>query len=111
MGAADLRLSLANVTPTVFRPHIGTNFESRTAEGVPLRLILEKITERPVQSRIAQFSLIFRGPAEIAASHGSYLMQHRTLGSLELFIVPIGASDKHRTYQACFSRHVELGRT
>jgi hypothetical protein len=35
------------------------------------------------------------------------LLHHAALGSLELFIVPIGLPEhRHKVYQACFSRHV-----
>jgi hypothetical protein len=97
-------------TAAWFRPHINTEFTLRAAEGLRGSLVLAKITERPVFGNVAQFSLIFHGNAKMEFGGGSCSIDHRSLGSLDLFIAPIGRRDSRgQKYQACFSRFVDAG--
>jgi hypothetical protein len=50
-----------------------------------------------------QFSLVFRGPAEVPLPQGTYTVTHAELGRLELFLVPIGADADGLRYEAAFS--------
>lgn len=49
------------------------------------------------------FSLIFNGPAEPALGQNTYGVANETLGDFSLFMVPIGADDTGRQYQAVFN--------
>lgn len=101
----DLRLPLETFTAASFRPHVDTEFTLRTPERIRGSLVLAKVTERPTSGKVAQFSLIFQGTAGFGG--GNCLLHHGTLGSLELFIVPIGVPDtRGQKYQACFSRFI-----
>jgi hypothetical protein len=104
----DVRLvRLQDVTAALFRPHLGSEFAIRTPLGTRSRFVLAEVTERPLIRNVAQFSLIFHGSAETGTGDGNYVLHHATLGSFELFIVPIGLPDRRRkVYQACFSRHL-----
>jgi hypothetical protein len=50
------------------------------------------------------FSAVFRGPTEPALEQAIYSLDHAELGDLTLFLVPIGADDTGRTYEAVFNR-------
>jgi hypothetical protein len=50
------------------------------------------------------FSTLVRGPAEPALAQATYVLDHVELGELTLFLVPIGADDTGRTYEAVFNR-------
>ena len=101
---------LETFTAASFHPHVNTEFTLRTAERFLGSLVLAKVTERPLSGNVAQFTLIFQGTAEMESGGGNCLMQHRVLGSLDLFIAPIGAPDSRgRKYQACFSRILKAG--
>ncbi len=99
--------ALESLTADFFKPHIATEFSMYPAEGKKSLLVLAKVTEKPLQRNVAQFSLIFHGAAETGIGDGIYLFRHPILGSFDLFIVPIGSPDsRRRVYQACFSRYL-----
>jgi hypothetical protein len=54
-------------------------------------------------SRRVPFSLEFRGPGESLMEQGTHRFQHRTLGTFELFVVPIGRDDTGIRYEAVFT--------
>jgi Domain of unknown function (DUF6916) len=92
-----------------FRPLVGDRFSVRLADGAGrARLILAKIVESPVRNGVAQFTLIFHGPAERAIPDGIHDVHHPALGSVPLFISSSGGRPAPDTcaWQACFSRHV-----
>lgn len=49
------------------------------------------------------FSLVFRGPKEPLLPQGIYPVACGELGTLELFLVPIGYDEKGLRYQAVFT--------
>lgn len=49
------------------------------------------------------FSLVFRGPAEPALAQAIQPLRHPRLGTLALFLVPIGADGDGRRYEAVFA--------
>jgi hypothetical protein len=51
-----------------------------------------------------QFSLLFRGPAEPQLAQCTYEIRHNTIGTFELFLVPIAADANHTSYEAVFNR-------
>jgi hypothetical protein len=96
-------LHLHDVTPTVFRSYIDTEFAVRAPGGLQTRLVLARITEQAASRNVSQFSLIFHGSA--GDDDGNYVLRHASLGSFELFMVPFGLPHNgKRAYQACFSR-------
>ena len=55
-----------------------------------------------------KFSLRFRGPAQQPLEQDQYQFDHRHLGRLEMFIVPVGSLDQtHIHYAAIFDRPVD----
>ena len=49
------------------------------------------------------FSLILCGPRNPLLDQATYLVRHPTLGTIELFLVPIGRIDAGTRYQAVFN--------
>ena len=49
------------------------------------------------------FSLLFRGPPEPVLPQRLYAMEHETLGTIEIFIVPIGPDKEGMRYEAVFN--------
>ena len=59
--------------------------------------------ERPTTpSGREPFSVVFGGPAEPLLPQRIYRFEHDTLGTFELFIVPIGPGDSGMQYEAVF---------
>lgn len=76
----------------------------------PLGLELIEATEStepggrgPAGQERRQFSLVFRGPFEPMLPQLIYPLTHDELGSLDLFLVPIGPDQVGMRYQAAFA--------
>jgi hypothetical protein len=50
------------------------------------------------------FSLVFRGPLELALQQDTYTLEHSTLGSFQLFVVPGETVKSWRRYAALINR-------
>ena len=86
-----------------FAAQVGTSFDLVAgSEHVPIQLA--SCEDRGSDERFEQFSLIFTAPAGAPLQQGSYAVEHPTLGSLPLFLVPIAGGAEGVTYEAVFSR-------
>ncbi len=79
-----------------------------------VRLVLVAADTFPAASPAAEdagnekFSLLFRGPVQPPLGQDTYRLDHRRLGRLEIFIVPIGCLDPALClYQAVFDRPMD----
>ena len=87
-----------------FAPLIGQAFTAHAAQGtVELRLSEASALRPSGVGRDEPFSLIFVGPPGAMLSQGTYALEHAVLPGLEVFIVPISASDAGVQYQAIFN--------
>jgi hypothetical protein len=101
---------LDTFTLATFRPLVGERFRIAADEG-PIDLVLAEANapaaggELDAQSgrRRAPFSIVFRGPLEPILPQRIYPLRHDTLGSFELFIVPIGPEGDAMQYEAVFT--------
>jgi hypothetical protein len=104
MSAVSDDRSLQTLTAGDFRPHQGTRF--RLTGGSPpgsveteLVEVTEHGTSAPGSFR-APFSVLFHGPLEPVLPQGIYRLEHEQLGTLELFIVPVGPDEPRVPGQA-----------
>ena len=87
-----------------FAPLIGQAFTAHAAQGtVELRLSEASALRPSGVGRNEPFSLIFVGSRDALLSQGMYALEHAVLPGLEVFIVPISASDAGVQYQAIFN--------
>lgn len=90
-----------------FAPLLGTPFRLRLAGGADLALTLVEATTHPhlppQPGRRRGFSLVFRSAAPGALPQGIYRLDHEAMGSMELFLVPIGPRDGGMCYEAVFN--------
>ena len=93
-----LEMFAAEVNNT-FRMHYGG------PEPAPLELI--SATDLGSTPRQIQFSLIFRAPGDAPLRQGVYRVDHDKIGSIDLFLVPIGKDANGVEYQAVFNRFIE----
>jgi hypothetical protein len=100
------------LTVSDFIGHVNATFRIPLGPGdvLDLELIEAKIIgegRRPDAPGIGRdaFSLIFRGPLDRLLSQRIYPVEHPTLGTLEIFLVPLGPEDdsKGLHYQAVFN--------
>lgn len=98
--AFDLR----GATAGDFVPLVGESFAvGLEEEGPPLTEFVLTEVEGPKSERARPFSLIFRGPPEAELPQMTVYFNHPKLAAFGLFVVPIGASEQGREYQAVFN--------
>lgn len=94
----------AAISRDAFRGAVGSTFRTMDRDA-PVILRLAEVAEGRSGGRIEQFSLIFHGPGDRVMQQGTYELEHETLGSLALFLVPLLESNSERmVYEAAFSR-------
>ena len=99
---------LDSVTTDTFETHKGSTFRMHIDEDQVLDLELVEVTSRgeagsPDAGRGQAFALIFRGPREAALPQRIYRLEHEKLGTLEIFLVPIGPDDTGMRFEAVFN--------
>lgn len=87
-----------------FTPHVAKTFGvGGPAGGIDLVLAEAAAVGAAPAGRRAPFSLVFRGPRTPVLPQAIYPFQHPTLGTLEIFIVPIGPDAGGMRYEAVFT--------
>ena len=101
---------LERLTANSFAPAVGDTFVLDAGDAGRLELeLLESRLHDPdapaedASGARAPFSLTFRGPAEPILPQRIYELEHPTLGTLEIFIVPIGRDEAGTSYEAVFA--------
>lgn len=90
-----------------FARRLGTLFRLQPPAGQALELVLLEATPHrslpPAPGRRAGFSLLFRSAGPGHLPQATYRLDHDDLGTLELFLVPIGPRDGGMCYEAVFN--------
>lgn len=94
-----------------YAAHLNDSFVIRLSTGADL--VLELIEVSPVEHAgdsgikpaVRQsFSLVFcGGPRDQWLPQQIYALEHRELGTLSIFLVPVGPNDKGMCYEAVFN--------
>jgi hypothetical protein len=94
---------LESFTIDTFSPLVGSTFIMHTdaTNVLELELIQAEAAARAQNGR--PFSLVFRAPRAPVAMQRIYPLDHETLGSIELFLVPIGPDEHGMRYEAVFT--------
>jgi hypothetical protein len=102
---------LDKLTIDMFAARLGETFRLQVEPERVLELELVQVT--PLKVRTARgpevprarepFSIVFRGPTSAVAQQRIYPLEHDTMGTHELFIVPIGPGQGGMLYEAIFS--------
>jgi hypothetical protein len=98
-------------TEESFSRYLNTQFRVYTSPltAVSFELIKVKRWERSPDEKSAHntkldcFSVVFRGPRNVALESGTYKVEHDQMGTFELFISPVDERKKQRRYQAVFN--------
>ena len=96
---------LQSLTIETFAKRIGDRFAMRVRPDATLELELieaNPLGARPGRGR-APFSILFRGPLAPVMPQQIYALAHETIGSLEVFIVPVGPGQGGLLYEAIFT--------
>ena len=90
-----------------FAEHLNTKFRIPLRPSGAVELELVEVVSTLSTPRQEQFSIFFRGPADIYLPQMTYRMEHDALGQLDLFIVPVGRGPEGFQYEAVFNRSLE----
>ena len=99
-------MKIDEVTREAFEPYLDGTF--RVSAGKDLAFDAQLIEVSPVGETRGPtgrqaFSVVLRGPENDAPEQAIYQVAHEELGSIELFLVPIGPDDKGMKYEAVFT--------
>ena len=91
-----------------FAVHLNQTFHVQTDSPEPLQLELVEVNKLGSKKKKGEegrrpFSVIFRGPAEPILPQRIYQVSHEKLGTLDLFLVPVGQGEKGVQYEALFT--------
>ena len=90
-----------------FEKHLGDTFRVETESEETVDLVLVETTEigseRSYTKRAEPFAVEFRGPSDLLLEQGTRELVHEHLGTMELFIVPVGPDDEGIRYEAVFN--------
>jgi hypothetical protein len=96
-----MSLSLAALTPGDFEPHSGEAFQLSPGD-LELKLLEVKRIGTALREGGA-FSLLFVSPAGPFLPQAIYGLAHPEMGTLELFLVPLGPMHGGNAYEAVFA--------
>jgi hypothetical protein len=92
------------ISRATFAQQVKTKFRTQVASQPAFELELTEVKECAASPQIEQFSLFFLGPPEAPTAQGLYQLTHAQLGTLEIFLVPIGKDQVGVQYEAVFNR-------
>ncbi len=96
-------VDLAALAIDDFSRHLGDRFDLQTANG-PVPLKLAKIDGAGESGRRGgAFSLLFAAPEGSWLPQSIYPVAHPVIGTMEIFLVPIGRLEGGNGYQAVFT--------
>lgn len=94
---------IENLTISRFEPHVGEVF-AITGNDADISLTLK--AAKPLGAALREggaFALHFLGPSAPLLQQSTYPLRHAALGTLDLFIVPVGRDNSGVLYEAIFT--------
>ena len=99
---------LEKLTSADFGPYVNQTFSLQIGSAEPLGVELIDVSDLGTDggwdesSARRPFSIVFRGPKESYLPQSIYRIEHHRMGSLDLFLVPIGPDSQGMRYEAVF---------
>lgn len=94
-------------TFAMFSGEVGSRFQMAFGERKTADLELVSASDLSTTPRHVQFSLMFLGPEHCPLEQKIYELKHDKLGTLRLFLVPVGKTSKGVEYEAIFNSTTE----
>lgn len=96
-------MTLASLTAADFRPRLREAF-TLSGPAATLDLVLVEVEELGPAARSGNaFSLRFLGPAQPVLPQAIYRLDNAAMGTLEIFLVPLGPWQGGMRYEAVFA--------
>ena len=87
-----------------FKEQVHEAFRCQILDGREVELRLEAVEEHVSTATHENFSIIFRGPADMPAEQCVYRLENETLGTFDVFLVPISKDADGMTLEAVFNQ-------
>jgi Domain of unknown function (DUF6916) len=96
---------LQDLTAESFSEQLGTRFRIFVDEANSMEVELCEVArhEKHPGSRRDPFSLYFRGHPQSYLPQAIYRVEHERMGTMEIFLVPIGPDAQGMRYEAVFN--------
>ena len=96
---------LQDLTPASFEAHLGTPFRIHYGGESLLEAVLYEVKrhEQHPGPRTEPFSVHFRSALRPSLPQSIYRMEHDAMGTMEIFLVPIGPDAQGMRYEAVFN--------
>lgn len=96
---------LQDLTHASFEEHLDTPFRVHFGGEAPLEVVLFQVRLHEAHGgpRKQPFSLYFRGPRQPVLPQQIYRLEHDRMGTMEVFLVPIGPDGQGMGYEAVFN--------
>ena len=86
-----------------FADNLNTKFRAYFHPEQPTEIELTEVSELRQKPGFEAFSLIFLVPNEIGPLQGMYKTEHDSLGTIDLFLVPVEQTEKGLLFEALFN--------
>ncbi|MEM7049389.1 MAG: hypothetical protein AAF604_07005 [Acidobacteriota bacterium] len=88
-----------------FADRVGTKVHLTLPDSAELELTIHEVTALPQHDGQTRppFSVLFRGPEAPVLEQAIYSLGHSDLGTMELFLVPLGPKKSGFEYEAVFT--------
>jgi hypothetical protein len=98
---------LDTFTKSTFSKHLGETFRVHTEASDVLEFELTEVKSlgsgAPSAEKREPFSILFNSPGETVLPQKIYRIEHDTLGTFDLFIVPVNQDREGVQYEAVFT--------
>lgn len=93
-----------------FAPYVGNTFQLEIAGAglITARLVevTAESTQKTPKGTFASFSILFEAPKTLFSEGGLFRVSHPIRGVIDLYLSPVGRSDKHTFMQGVLSQRV-----
>lgn len=101
---------LETFTAQTFAPYVGETFLLIADDSPPAELKLVSVTDLQTRSSgkaggeqvRLPFSLLFKGQSDLHLPQRIYHLEHKELGAMDIFLVPVGPEAHEMRYEAVF---------
>ncbi|KZL12666.1 hypothetical protein PsAD2_03973 [Pseudovibrio axinellae] len=96
-------IDLKDITAKSFENLESEEFQLKLEDQNVILKLVEVVPLRSGERKGGAFSMVWQGPLQPSLEQGSYQLTQETLGSMELFIVPIAHNTDGFKYEAVFT--------
>jgi hypothetical protein len=100
-------MSIESLSQESFAENLNTKFRLAVESRESLEFELIEVTPGVQLEGAERFSLIFRNGLDYQLPQGIYHFEHKRLGALDIFLVPIAREADGFRYEAVFNRFVK----